>query len=731
MTIRGIEQSFSGGELTPEFFGRLADAKYQAGLAVCRNFVCLPHGPVANRAGFGFVREVQNSANKTWVRPFAYSTTQTMVLELGTGYMRFHTQGASLLCGTVTAWSSLTNYVQGGLVSLAGVNYYCIAANINQAPPNATYWYPEPANGVYEIPTPYASVDIGAISYVQSQDVLTLVHPNYPPMELRRQGAVQWVLTTISFASSLVPPTGLAAVPTVTGTGLTVQDYVVTALGGTANDESLQSVHATCSNNLNAVASFNTLTWSAVTGAIFYNVYKLSNGLYGFIGTTSNLTFADNNIVSDLSQTPPLAVNPFASSGNYPGAVTYFDQRRCFGGTLNQPQNFWGTQSGTENNLQFSVPTRDADSIQFKIAALSASTIRHLLPMNSLLIMASSVEYQMNTGGNIGLVPGGFSLPPQSYVGSSVVKPLIVNSNVLFASARGGHIREMTYNLYSGGFQTSDLSLRAPHLFDNLTIVDSAFSKSPYPIAWFVSANGTLLGNTYVPEQQVAPWHRHDTINGLFESICVVAEGNEDVLYAVINRTIQGVAKRYIERLASRFFLNQSQCFFVDAGLTYSGAPATVITGLDHLNGQTVSILGDGAVRPQQVVGPVGGGIGVTLDQPASFANIGLPITAQLQTLPLAFDAQGLGQGRTKNIVAVWLRVFNSLGIFVGQSFDKLFEAKIRTTENFDNPPALRTGEVEVKPGAAWEDSGQVCVQQNDPLPLTIVSMSLEAAIGG
>lgn len=724
--IRSIEESFSGGELTPEFFGRLEDAKYQTGLAVCRNFVCLPHGPVVNRTGFGFVKEVKDSTQKTWLRPFAYSTTQTMALELGNFYMRFHTQGATLLCGTVTAWSSAVNYTLASLVSLGGVNYYAIAPNINQAPPNTAYWYPEPADGTYEIPTPYAAADIGDIHYVQSQDVLTLVHPNYPPLELRRQGAVMWALTTILFASSLNPPTGVTATATVTGSGLTVQDYVLTALGGTANDESLQSTHATCSNNLNAVGSFNTVAWSAVTGATFYNVYKLSNGLYGFIGTTSNLNFIDNNIIPDLSQTPPLPVNPFIGAGNYPAAVTYFDQRRCFGGTLNQPQNFWATKSGTENNLQFSIPTRDDDSIQFKIAALSASTIRHLLPLTSLLIMASSVEYQANTGGNPGITPSDFSLPPQSYVGSNNVNPLIVNSNVLFAANRGGHVREMTYNLYSGGFQTSDLSLRAPHLFDNLNIVDSAFSKSPYPIAWFVSSNGTLLANTYVPEQQVQPWHRHDT-QGTFESICVVAEGNEDVLYAVINRTIQGVTKRYVERLASRQFTRQQDCFFVDAGLTYSGAPTSVLNGLNHLEGQVVSILGDGAVRPQKTV--VGGSI--TLDNPASVAQVGLQITAQIQTLPLAFATQALGQGRTKNVNRVWLRVFNSLGIFIGQSFDKLFEAKLRTSEPFGSPPGLRTGEVEVRPGAAWEDSGQVCVQQTDPLPLTIVSMAIEVAIGG
>jgi hypothetical protein len=720
--IRSIEQSFAGGELTPEFFGHIDDAKYQTGLAVCRNFVCAPHGPAANRTGFGFVRETKTSAKHSWVRPFAYSTTQTMVLEFGEGYLRFHTQGASLLAGTGTAWSNVVAYVLGDLVSSGGINYYSIAPNTNQAPPNATYWYPLPSV-VYEIPTPYVEADIGDIHWVQSADVLTLVHPNYPPMELRRLGATKWTLAPITFASLQSPPVGLTATATVTGTGLVTQDYVLTALNSTGTDESLQSVHATCSNNLNAVGAFNTLNWTA--GPARVNVYKLDNGLYGFIGQSISTTFVDDNITPDLSQTPPLNINPFSGSTNYPGAVTYYQQRRCFGGTLSQPQNFWGTRTGTESNLQYSIPSRDDDAITFRIAAREANTIRHLIPLQSMLLLTSGVEYQVTSSG-AAITPSDLSVQPQSYVGASNVSPIIVNSNLLYPAARGGHVRELAYNLYSGGFITADLSLRAPHLFDNRTIVDAAFSKSPQPIAWFVSSNGWLLGLTYVPEEKIGAWHRHDTL-GAFESICVVAEGNEDVLYAVINRTIGGVTKRYVERLASRQFTTQGDCFFVDAGLTYVGAPATVMSGLGHLEGQKVNILGDGAVRPPQVV--VGGQ--VTLDQPASKAQIGLPITADLQTLPLAFPAQGLGQGRPKNVNAVWLRIYQSLGIFAGQDFTRLTEAKIRTTEPFGAPPNLHTGEVQIRINPAWGDSGQVCIRQTDPLPLTVVSMSLEAAVGG
>jgi hypothetical protein len=303
---------------------------------------------------------------------------------------------------------------------------------------------------------------------------------------------------------------------------------------------------------------------------------------------------------------------------------------------------------------------------------------------------------------------------------------VLVNNNVVYAAARGGHAREMAFNWQAGGHVTGDLSLRAPHLFDGFTIVDMALSKAPYPIIWMVSSNGILLGLTYVPEQQVGAWHWHDT-DGLFESVACVAEGDEDVLYAVIRRTIGGVQKRYIERMRPRAFDTQADCFFVDSGLTYDGAPATVMSGLGHLEGKTVSVLADGAVHRQLVVS----GGSVTLDVEASKVQIGLPISADIQTLPLALDMPGYGQGTKKAVNKVFLKVAESSGVFAGSSFDRLVEAKIRTDEVYGTPPRLQSREIEIVIKGAWADDGAVCVRQADPLPMTITGLTLDLATGG
>ena len=725
--VRTLQKAFSGGEVTPEFFGRIDDQKYQTGLATCRNFLVLPHGPIANRAGTEFVRAAKIAGKKAKLIPFTFSTTQTMALEFGDGYIRFHTHGATLLAGTPTAYNGATAYVVGDLCSSGGVNYYCIAVTTGNAPPNVTYWYPLPS-AAYEIPAPYLEADLFAIHYVQSADVLTLVHPGYAPRELRRLGATQWVLSTISFASSLAAP----GAPTITVDGCSVgkyeNRYVVTAIAADGVSESAASTAGTtgaAASNLYETGCTNTIDWSAVTGASRYNVFKEQGGLYGYIGQTTGTSIVDDNIAPDLSKTPPIYEAVFSGSGEYPGAVSYFEQRRCFAGSTNKPQNMWMTRSGTESGMSYSLPIRDDDRISFRVAAREANTIRHIVPLSNLVLLTSAAEWMATSINSDAITPSSIAVKPQSYIGASNTQPLIVNNTMIYEAARGGHIRELGYNWQASGYVTGDLSIRAPHLFDRHTIDDMAFSKSPYPIAWFVRDDGALLGLTYMPEQQIGAWHQHDT-DGEFESVCVVSEGNDDVAYFVVKRTINGATVRYIERMGGRWFTDPEDAYFVDCGLTYSGAAATTIIGLDHLEGETVSILGDGAVHPPSVV--TGGEI--TLEQPVTLAHIGLPIVSDAVTLPLALEIAGFGQGRTKNVNQVFLRVFESSGALVGQYGGRLIAYKQRTTEPYGSPPDLATREIQVSVAPSWGDSAQIQVRQADPLPITIVGLSMEVAIG-
>ena len=838
---RTFLKSFSSGEISPEMAGRIDDSKYQQGAATMRNFIAKPQGPAENRPGFLFVKEVKDSTKQTRLIPFRFNVSQTMVIEMGHEYFRFHTQCLTLQYTNGSAWSSSTNYSIGDIALHNGTNYYAKTAHSNSTPPNSTNWYALPTDMTYEIPSPYQESELFDIKFVQSSDVMTLVHPNHEPAELRRYGATLWRFIDIDFTAAISAPTIASVVAYMPSSASNNSDtnedhtYVVTAIASDGVRESEASSSSTVSNNIFVTGAKNTITWNRVTGALRYRVYKEQGGLFGFIGekdhdssgNPSTYNIVDNNIAPDFAITPPRYETIFSGTNNFPNAVSYFEQRRVFAGTNNEPQTIFMTRSGTESDMSFKLPIRDDDRIKFKVAAREANRIKHIVPLTQLLFMTEAAEWRVTSVNSDAITPTSIAVKPQSYVGANDTQPVVVNNSMVYIASRGGHARELGYNWQSNGFITGDLSIRAAHLFDGFDITDMTLAKAPTPVVWMISTSGKLIGLTYVPEQQVGAWHQHDT-DGTFESVATVAEGNVDAAYCVIKRTINGNTKRYIECMGSRDYASQRDSFFVDSGKSYNGTnivstalsrtvtvqnignngytkgeivnitvaasvgsanvfkyqsnglttdvqdaivlvdgtnsyrldiltitsattatakvnqsiPSSLqnaatsnfeiaektLTGLSHLVGKTVSILADGAVHPSKVVDSNGG---IVLNRAASVVHIGLPYVCDLQTLPLALQTEAFGQGRVKNLNHAWLRVFESSGIFAGPTAEKLTEAKQRTTEPFGVPPNLKTTDIKIMLTPSWQDYGQIFIRQTDPLPLTVVGITLEVSIGG
>lgn len=763
-----LMRSFAGGEIAPELLGRIDLDKFQTGVAKALNMRILPHGPAENRPGFTYVTEVRNSANATRLIPFAYSADQTMVLEFGDQYVRFHTGGSSLLeaAKAITAvttaapgvftivghgWSTgdrvWLQTLAGGTFGTLNLRYYQVTVlNANtftltdlagtsiSTAALGTYSGSGTAARVYTVATPYLTAHVFDLHYTQSADVLTLTHPSYAPRELRRLGATNWTLITPTFAPTTAAPASTAVATGGPGGGTPInQFYQTTAVSETTFEESVASpTSAAALIDLGIAGNYVDVTPAAVAGAIRYNVYKLNTGgLFGYIGQSDGAAFRDNNITPDMSQTPPESTDPFVGAGNFPSTVTYIEQRRSFAATDNKPQNVWMTRSATESNMSQSVPVRDDDAIILRIAANQQNRIRHLVPLGDLIAFTAGGEFRIYASSTGVLTPSSVTPKPQSYVGANNVQPAVAENSVLYVQAQGGHVREFAYagdGINGALYRTNDISILAPHLFDGYDIVDLAYSRTPSaPILWVVRSDGVLLGMTYVPGQNVRAWHQHTT-DGLFESVACVTEGSEDVLYAVIQRTINGRACRYVERLHTRTFTDLEDGFFVDSGLTYSGAPATVMTGLWHLEGEVVSALADGGVVRDLTVANGS----VTLPHASSTVHIGLPYTSRLETLPLTLQqTEGLGQGAVKNISKVHLRVSRASGVHVGPTTGRLVEAKQRTTEPYDSPPEMRTGWLHVNVAPKWDDDGGLAIEQDDPLPLTVLALALETVSGG
>jgi hypothetical protein len=311
---RTLARSFAGGEVTPEFWGRIDDGKYQTGLALSRNFYSLPHGPVVNRPGFTFVRATKDSTKPSVVRPFSYSITQTMVLEFGDSYVRFHTQGATLARGVVAAYNGATAYTPGDLAKQGGVDYVCIANTTGNAPPNAAYWYAQPATGEYEIPHPTPRPICGPALRAVAWTCSRSPTPATSRASCAAQGRTKWYFTTPAFTPTYAAPTGVGAWRP-SRPPATTKAAPMWSRPWTGTDESLPSSPLSrVANLLTGIGNFNTVSWSAVAGATRYNVYALEGGIYGFIGQSSTLTFVDDNIAADTSYCPPENVNPFPAA---------------------------------------------------------------------------------------------------------------------------------------------------------------------------------------------------------------------------------------------------------------------------------------------------------------------------------------------------------------------------------------------------------------------------------
>lgn len=515
------------------------------------------------------------------------------------------------------------------------------------------------------------------------------------------------------------------------------------------------------------------------------------------------------------------------SSGTYPGVCAYFQQRRVYASSLNKPDTYWMSQPGLFLNMDSSIPVTDGDSITGTPWAQQINGIQFLVPMpGGLVVLTGKGAWQLNGGQQAAITPSNQDAVPQAYNGcNSTVQPIVNNYDIIYVQSKGSILRDLSYNFFTNIYTGTDLTILSNHLFTGFQSLRMAYAEEPYKLIWVVRNDGTLLCLTYMKEQEVFAWTRHDT-NGRFVSVCSVTEPPVDAVYVITKRFIQSTPYYYSERMDNRIWANVEQSFCVDAGLmtpitypdTYcqplnsglgshtfvttdplftddnigdiirvdggSGVitsilttqraivnvqqPLTILTpnnpggrplqaapgewsltkqvtqvsGLNHLEGEEVTILADGSVVPNQTV--TNGTI--VLPAPASIIVVGLPYTCQVQTLYVDHEGQdGTAQNKRKLISSVGLRVESSRGIQVGSDqvdastqpnfapvdWTDMNEIKERTnlaTAGFAVP--LYTGDWYKNISSNWTVKGQVAVQQVYPLPANLLSVILYWTLG-
>jgi len=691
--MNSAQRSFAAGEVAPSLYARTNQDKYATGLRTCRNLMVMRHGGVTNRPGTKFTAETKASGAVRLVR-FAMNATVTCLLEFGDNYLRFHQNGAPVLDGS----------------------------------------------NPYEIATPFASSQLAGLYFVQNANQITIVHPDLLTHILTRNDTLDWVIEEETIEAPITAPQNVVMDPA--GGDGSFKMWIVTAVAEDGSESIASTPVGVASVSL---PQERTIKWDAVTGAVSYNVYEAWNGVssdsdYGFIGSTGTLAFYTAGIRPDFVNRAPLVRDPFAGDFNSPSVVGYYQSRRLFANSIAKPETVWGSRVGNPADFRISAPLQDDDAVTFALKGRRANPVRHILDLGKLILLTDAGEWVIEGDAAGILRPGEVNPRQYSHNGASKIPPVVISDTALYVQARGTILRDLANDVQAQGFKGSDLTVFSAHLFDGHTIVDMDYQQIPHSIVWVVRNDGVLLGLTYIKEQQIWGWHRHDSGTGLFENVCVVPEGADDAVYFVVNRS----GARYIERLSSRFFTDIADAYFVDCGATVSGDGSGDSPALAHLTGLEVSILGDGFVlanpnNPALTVRTITstGTINPPLAHTYTKLQVGLPYTSDFETLDVD-TSDGPSLKEKKMLVnKVGLFVEKTRGLFVGMRspaldandvIDGLDDAVLRDghplyrEESPEDPILLVTDVLTVTIQRAWDNNGRIFARNIDPLPVTILS---------
>lgn len=776
MSSKGVlaQNNFTGGEVSPAIYGRVDLSRYYNSLARCRNFIVRPEGGIENRPGFEFCSLALPGSR---LIPFQFSASQSRMLVFtpkpASRVMRVLSNGSLVLTGTdnitgitqstdstITVNNSLTI---GDVVFISGVNgmleinnnlYEVVAASgttIKVEPLTGPVNVPGPGmdtsgfgaytsggtvGKVYELTLPYTADELRDVKFEQSADTMFLTHPNHQTRVLRRVADNNWTLDLYEVGVSIEAP----AAPTLSYSGTIglgtsrTERYKVSALDSGDGEGPPSPPSFVLREDPWPANEIVTVTWSSVSGASAYNIYKevaAFSETFRFIGRSTTNTFLDVNIVPDTNKGPAQSRKPFASN-NHPAVSAFYEERLMFAAPTANPQTVYGSQSGDYFNFDTQTPLRDSDGVEFTIAARQVNQIRWMVSLKELLLLTSGAVWSATGGGqNSPLTPASIRVNVQEYRGVADVQPIVSGDSVIYVQDKGQAVRDLFYSIAEDVYSGSDLSILAKHLFDGFTIVSTAYTEAPVPIMWFVRSDGKLLSLTYMREQEVWGWALHET-DGNVQWVSSIGEDNRDVLYAIIERPFGHT----VERLSCRLLCNSDYQLgmFSDSAARYNGSPVSTLYGLWHLRNRSVIVLADGFVVRGKTVDGSGR---LQLDAPASKVVVGLPYESLAETLMQAQGGDATLHTRKRIAKRAWMRFAKARGVEIAQRDDMPFQPiRERTTQGFGQAVEPYSGVYQYDINSSWQGEfegnyGSVVIRQREPLPATILSLYTEWEVGG
>lgn len=542
------------------------------------------------------------------------------------------------------------------------------------------------AGGVLDdtVDAPWEESQIPQLAWTQSADTLLLVHPDVAPRKLTRNSDGSWSLEEWSFF---------------TDSNVVLQPYFKFA--GT-------DVTLTPSGTSGSI----TLTASSAVFAAGHEGTRLRvGGKEVEITDFDSATVVSATIIETLASTAATIdwqEQSFSPVRGYPSTVAFHQDRLVIGGSRDLPNRLWFSKSGDLFNFDLGEGLDD-EAIEFAILSDQVNAIRGIFSGRHLQVFTSGAEW-MVTGDP--LTPASVQIRRQTRIGSLIdkhVPPIIVDGATLFIARNKEQIQEFLYTDLEQAYKSTDLALLSRHMIDDPLDMDYDQKRR---LLYLVRGDGKFAALTAFRAEAVTAWTLHET-NGNVKSVAVVG----DDAFMLIGRGDD----YFIEALDGNYFL--------DSALKgESETPKTNWAGLDHLEGQSVSIIADGVVLPDQTV--TGGA--VTLSEAASEVEIGLPYTHIVEPLPPSALADA-GIGRKVRMVEGIYRVQNTsaLRLDVGRGLHDITLNQIGEDPILDSPPPQVSGDIKVR-ALGWQVDGTKPlwkIEQSAPLPFTLLSVTMELKI--
>lgn len=676
MGLWQAQSAFTNGELDPKLYGRVDLEAYYKGVQEATNVLAIPQGGLKKRGGMKFLGEALGGGR---LENFSFNVEQNYLLVFTDLRMQIYKDGV-------------------------------LQTNIN-------------GSGNDYLVVPWAIEDIPVFDYIQSADTIIITHEDYEPRQIQRTSDTDWTIATVAITNipqfdfnDASSPTPVDEVQEVKFTNANDGDRFKISLEGILTDEIVLNRANTDSTEVNIQQAMLDLPNTGNSGVTVTfqsaspDIYRITfsgesaNDWDEVSGTpvfTKETTF--EIITSTISNGTARSEDTWSGTRGWPRTCTFHEGRLWFGGSLSRPSTIWG--SVVNDPFNFDVGrSRDDEGITATLATDQVNAINAIISNRSLQVFTSGAEFYVPASP---ITPETIAVKPQTNLGSKRVRPVITEGLTLFLQRTGRALYQFQFVDEFQSNESKSLSVLSPHLINNPIQMASqkGTSSEDANYVYILGDNGELTVFNLLTFEGVQAFTRVNT-DGNIKSVAVV----DDEVYYLVEREINSSTVFYVER--------NDNDLNTDSSVIGTGLASDTLTGLDHLEGETVEVKADGAVQPPEVVSSGQ----ITISRDADTIEAGLQYRPSIRTMPFNVNLNdGPHAAQKKRILRAAIRLFESNGVTVNG-----YQLADRTIgqDQFDAPiPQSEYKRIFLH---GWSLEASVLISQDAPMPMTILSIDLE-----